>query len=215
MHIIQRGNNRRACFFNREDYLVYLSMLRDASVQSGCNIHAYVLMPNHVHVLATPSSTDGTASLMKLVGQKYVQYINRRHDRFGTLWQGRYRSCLVADARYFLACHRYIELNPVRAGIAAHPIDYEWSSYRSNAVGLASQLIVPHQFYANLSNEKSERERFYRALFTEEMPELMFDDLRTATKGDVALGSFRFADELSVLLQRNMRPSAPKETHTE
>jgi putative transposase len=210
MHIIQRGNNRRACFFHSEDYQVYLSMLRDASFQSGCSIHAYVLMPNHVHLLATPPAASSAASLMKIVGQKYVQYINRRQERFGTLWQGRYRSCLVGDERYFLICHRYIELNPVRAGIAAHPMDYEWSSYRCNAVGQSSQLIVPHSFYTNLSAEKSERERFYRGLFSEEMPELMFSQLRLATNGDVALGPDKLSHELSIRMQRNMRHPPPE-----
>lgn len=206
LHIIQRGNNRRPCFFDEADYQVYLSMLRDSAVQSGCSVHAYVLMPNHIHLLATPSTADAAASLMKRVGQKYVQYINRRHGRFGTLWQGRYRSCLVADERYFFVCHHYIEMNPVRAGMVASPVDYEWSSYRSNALGKASQLIAPHKFYTDLSTHKSERELRYRNLFAEEMPELLMDEVRAATKGDTALASTTFFDQLSIYLQRNMRP---------
>lgn len=205
LHIIQRGNNRNACFFSPADYQVYLSMLRESAVQSGCSIHAYVLMPNHVHLLATPATVDGAASLMKRAGQKYVQYVNRHYARFGTLWQGRYRSCMVADARYFLVCHRYIELNPVRAGLSAHPIEYGWSSYRHNAVGTTDPLITPHQFYLELSRERSERERCYRDLFAEEIPEPMFDQVRTATRGDSPLAPTTLADELSALTQRNLR----------
>lgn len=210
MHIIQRGNNRNACFFGAADYQVYLTMLTESAAESSCPVHAYVLMPNHIHILATPMLAGGAASMMKRLGQKYVQYINRRYQRFGTLWQGRYRSCLVGDERYFLICHRYIELNPVRAGLAAHPIDYEWSSYRINAHGQGSKLVVPHHFYSNLAKDSAERQSSYRSLFTDEMSENLFNQLRAATKGDSVLGSTAFADSLSVQQGRNLRRPLPE-----
>lgn len=134
LHIIQRGNNRQACFFADEDYRCYLEWLEEYSHTSGCAIHAYVLMTNHVHLLLTPSEATSTCMLMKRLGQRYVQYVNRVYKRSGTLWEGRYRSCLAQDDLYLLACQRYIELNPVRATMVDTPDEYRWSSYRTNAL---------------------------------------------------------------------------------
>ncbi len=125
-HIIQRGNNRSACFYSDEDYQFYLELLKDLSEKFSCDIHAYVLMTNHVHLLLTPGKKDSAALLMKNLGQRYVQYINHTYRRSGTLWEGRFRSCLTQSEDYVLACYRYIELNPVRADMVAHPRDYPW-----------------------------------------------------------------------------------------
>lgn len=132
VHIIQRGNNRGACFHADSDYLVYLLHLRELSSKFDCSVHAYCLMPNHVHLLLTPGSPDSCTGLMRDLGQRYVQYFNRRHRRSGTLWEGRFRSCVAESARYVLACYRYIELNPVRAGLVSDPRAYPWSSFRAN-----------------------------------------------------------------------------------
>jgi len=132
-HIIQRGNNREACFYDEMDYRYYLQALEEQADKYHCRIHAYVLMTNHVHLLLTPEETDSAALLMKHLGQRYVQYINRTYRRSGTLWEGRFKSCLAQDETYVLTCHRYIELNPVRANMVDHPRDYPWSSYRANA----------------------------------------------------------------------------------
>ena len=129
-HIIQRGNNRSACFYSKQDYECYLEWLFEYSEMHGCYVHAYVLMTNHVHLLITPTDSIGLGKLMKRLGQRYVQYINRSYQRTGTLWEGRFRSCVTDDERYVLGCYRYIELNPVRANIVAHPAEYRWSSYR-------------------------------------------------------------------------------------
>jgi putative transposase len=131
-HVIQRGNNRSACFYAEEDYRFYLNTLKEQADKFGCAVHAYVLMTNHVHLLLTPSRIDSVALTMKNLGQRYVQYINRTYRRSGTLWEGRYKSCLVQDETYVLACYRYIELNPLRAGMVKHVGDYRWSSYRTN-----------------------------------------------------------------------------------
>jgi putative transposase len=146
---------------------------------------------------------------MKRVSQNYSQYVNRRHERYGTLWQGRYRSCLVADERYFLTCHRYIELNPTRAGMTLHPEDYEWSSYRANAFGAASPLVKPHSIYIDLALLKDEREDCYRRLFDEAMSDEITSDIRRATNGNLAIGSRPSLDGLSVELGRDVTRQAP------
>lgn len=112
VHLIQRGNNRQACFYHPSDYHNYLDCLRDYAHENDCEIHAYVLMTNHVHVLMTPDKAEGPGRLMKQLGQRYVQYINRTYRRSGTLWEGRYRSCLAGEEAYVLGCYRYIELTP-------------------------------------------------------------------------------------------------------
>src|SRR5210317_680022 len=149
-HIIQRGNNRSACFYADEDYHRYLATLREQAEKHGCRVHAYVLMTNHVHLLITPERKDSAALLMKHLGQRYVQYINRTYKRSGTLWEGRFRSCLAQSEGYALACYRYIELNPVRANMVSHPRNYPWSSYRINAEGKKNDLIVPNEQYLRL-----------------------------------------------------------------
>src|SRR6188508_17354 len=144
VHVIQRGVNRVACFRAEGDYLVYLSNLRQLSVKHGCALHAYCLMTNHVHLLLTPGAAESCTELMRDIGRNYVPYFNRRHERTGTLWEGRFRSCIVDSARYVLACYRYIELNPVRAGLVDRPESYAWSSYRANADGHDDRLTTPH-----------------------------------------------------------------------
>jgi len=129
LHIIQRGNNRQACFFHDDDYSLYLDWLLDYSELAGCTMHAYVLMTNHVHLLLTPGTKESAGLLMKRLGQRYVQYVNRTYRRSGTLWEGRFRSCIAQEDIYLLICQRYIELNPVRAGMVRYPADYRWSSY--------------------------------------------------------------------------------------
>ncbi|WP_205749192.1 transposase [Desulfopila sp. IMCC35008] len=135
MHIVQRGNNQQHCFSAKEDYIAFLEWLREYSHLSKSNIHAYVLMPNHVHFLATPQDEDSISILMKRLGQRYVQFFNRKYNRSGTLWEGRYKSCIVEPQKYLLDCCRYIETHPVRAGLATDPGEYPWSSYGINGQG--------------------------------------------------------------------------------
>ena len=149
-HIIQRGNNRAVCFHAEEDYQFYLHYLKEFAGKFDCAVHAYVLMTNHVHLLLTPARADSAGLLMKHLGQRYVQYINRAYRRSGTLWEGRFRSCLTQSEEYVLACYRYIELNPVRAGMVLKPEDYRWSSYHVNGLGKPNALIAPHDEYRRL-----------------------------------------------------------------
>ena len=204
-HIIQRGNNRSVCFYAEEDYQLYLHHLQEFAVKFGCAIHAYVLMTNHVHLLLTPQHPDSASLLMKHLGQRYVQYINRTYKRSGTLWEGRFRSCLTQSEEYVLACYRYIELNPVRAGMVNQPQDYRWSSYHTNALGKASSLITPHEEYLRIGRDEPTRLEAYRALFKAHLDEEIVGQIRSATNGNYALGSERFQKEIEAALGRRAR----------
>ncbi len=205
-HIIQRGNNRAACFYAEEDYRRYLDTLREMAEKFECAVHAYVLMTNHVHLLLTPSRKESAGLLMKHLGQRYVQYINRCYRRSGTLWEGRFRSCLAQSEHYVLACYRYIELNPVRANMVSHPKEYRWSSYRANAEGLADALLKPHPEYLRMASNESDRLRAYRELFTVYLDPQCIAEIRNATNGNYALGDERFRDEIARMLNRRVIP---------
>lgn len=208
VHLIQRGNNRSACFYAEEDYRFYLDHLNEQAAKHGCTIHAYCLMTNHVHLLLTPEKDDSLGKLMKALGQRYVQYVNRTYRRSGTLWEGRFRSCLLQQEAYVLACYRYIELNPVRACMVEHPAEYRWSSYRANAQGEESS-IVPHPLYLALGQQIEERHAAYRELFRYELERGVIDEIRQATNGNYALGDGRFAAEVERMLGRRVVRGKP------
>ncbi|RLA50492.1 MAG: transposase [Gammaproteobacteria bacterium] len=206
LHIIQRGNNRQACFFHNDDYLIYLDWLLEYSQKTDCTIHAYVLMTNHVHLLLTPNEKGSVGSLMKRLGQRYVQYVNRTYRRSGTLWEGRFRSCLVQEDNYLLHCQRYIELNPVRAELVDHPADYRWSSYRTNAQGEADKVVKAHFMYEALGLTETARQANYRELFRDDLEPGLIDEIRKATKGNFVLGDNRFKEEIGKTLGRRVIP---------
>ncbi len=203
-HIIQRGNNRGACFFADEDYAHYLHHLEELARLFGCAVHAWVLMTNHVHLLVTPKEADSASLLMKHLGQRYVQYANRAYRRSGTLWEGRFRSCLAQSEGYVLACYRYIELNPVRADMVTHPREYRWSSYRINAEGKASDLVTPHRQYLRLAKDPAERRAAYRTLFRSELDPETLKEIRDATNGGYALGGKRFLSQIEAATGRRV-----------
>jgi putative transposase len=209
LHVIQRGNNRQACFYNTDDYRRYLKWLGEYARESSCAIHAYVLMGNHVHLLLTPAGADSAAQLMKRLGQRYVQYINRQYQRSGTLWEGRYRSCIAQDDGYVLACYRYIELNPVRAGMVRHPADYPWSSHTANSQGGGMFPLTPHPQYLALAMDDDGRRAAYRGLVRQRMSPHMVDEIRQATNGNFALGNDRFKGEVEAALGRRVQPGRP------
>ena len=204
LHIIQRGNNKQACFFSDDDYLFYLQWLEEYALISDCLIHSYVLMTNHVHLLLTPKMKNSAGDLLKRLGQRYVQYINRMYKRTGTLWEGRFRSCLIQEEKYLLTCQRYIELNPVRADIVKHPGEFRWSSYHHNGQGEESDLITPHLLYHGLGNTDEEKQSAYRELFRYQLESGEIDQIRKATNGNFALGAKRFQDEISIMLGRRV-----------
>jgi putative transposase len=181
LHVIQRGNNRSACFLAGSDYRTYLRYLREYSVEFACAIHAYCLMTNHVHLLLTPAAADGCAKLMKHLGQCYVQTFNMAHGRSGTLWEGRFHSCLVPTEDYVLACYRYIELNPVRAGMVSAPGQYSWSSFSINSHGREDALITPHAALEAVGQD-------YQSLFNVPLEERLVEEIRKAPRNGRTLG---------------------------
>jgi putative transposase len=203
-HLIQRGIDRAACFSEPGDYAFYLGLLEELAPLFACEVHAYVLMTNHTHLLVTPRSEQGCSALMKHLGQRYVQRINKRWRRSGPLWEGRFKSCLVDTARYALVCQRYIELNPVRAGMVHHPEEYPWSSFRHNALGLPSKLLTPLDVYANLGDHAESRLLAYRSLFEEAESETQLGEIRSAARGGFALGSPDFVERMSSLVGRSI-----------
>lgn len=201
-HIIQRGNNRQACFAQDGDYRTYIQELGEAAIKHGCEVHAYVLMSNHVHLLATPSECGALSRMMQAIGRRYVGRFNARNQRTGTLWEGRYKAALVGSERYALACYRYIELNPVRARMAALPSDYRWSSYGHNALGSRQRLLTPHRAYVALADSDSLRRERYRALISERLGRGDIDDIRTCTQQQRVYGSDRLRREIEAATHR-------------
>ncbi|MBA5687123.1 transposase [Rugamonas apoptosis] len=206
IHLIQRGHNRQACFFSDKDCDNYLAWLQTHAEEAECTIHAYALMCNHVHLLLSASNPTALAAMMKTQNQRYVRYINKTYRRTGTLWEGRFRSCLTQEDTYFFTCQRYIELNPVRASIVAHPADYRWSSYRANAEGEPSSLVRPHPLYIALGKDDAERQEAYRGLFTDVLRPELVEQIRRATSGNYALGNVQFIEQLNRTLGRAVTP---------
>jgi putative transposase len=187
LHVVQRGNNRSPVFVSDDDRLRFIDHLLDASRKHGVAIHAYVLMTNHVHLLASPCHAEAMPRMMQTVGRRYVGRFNRVHDRTGTLWEGRYRAAPVDTDSYFFACMRYIELNPVRAGMVRTPIDYRWSSHCGNALGERDALITIHDVYAALGNTPHARREAYRKMFESPLTDKELDAIRDATQFEWAL----------------------------
>jgi putative transposase len=207
-HIVQRGINREPCFFAEEDYQCYLHWLWKSAADWRCDIHAYVLMTNHVHLLMTPRDENAIAKLMQSIGRRYVQYINHQYKCTGTLWEGRYKSSLIQAEDYLLACMRYIELNPVRAGIVEDPVHYPWSSYRTNGHGKPSEHLIQHPLYHALGKNEEERAADYRKLFRPQLEEEAIADIRQAINQSAPLGNDRFKDKVSVMT--GVRRTLPK-----
>jgi len=188
VHVIHRGNNRGRVFYTPHDAQLFLDWLGEAAATYDVAVHAYVLMTNHVHLLMTPKTGHGLSRVMQSVGTRYTRYINATQDRSGTLWEGRYRAAPITSDRYFLACQRYIELNPVRAGVAKGPASFRWSSYKANAENQPNALLTPHDLYTALGKDAEERAAAYRALLDEAMDTDTLTRIRTATQSGFAIG---------------------------
>ena len=207
-HVILRGNNRTEIFCADADYLFYLDKLQSACNTHGCDIHAYVLMTNHVHLLVTPHEEQSLPKAMQMLGRYYVQYYNYSYQRTGTLWEGRYKATLIDSEAYLLTCMRYIELNPVRADMVKHPSDYPWSSYHCNALGQPNELVTPHQEYRRLGKTDEERQAAYRQLFKSHISEGMVSEIREATNKAWVLGNDRFKQRIQQNLERRVEPKS-------
>ncbi len=208
-HVVQRGNNREPCFYAVGDYYRYLDYLHDAATKNHAVIHAYVLMTNHVHLLVTPGEDYSITHMMQDLGRKYVRYINRTHSRTGTLWEGRFKANLVDSEAYLLTCMRYIEMNPVRAGIVNSPGEYRWSSYAKNAQGRSDKIIETHPLYLALGNTNLQRRHTYRELFRYHPDETQVHAIRDALSQELVLGRDDFKDRIEQMLKRQTRPGQP------
>lgn len=206
-HVIQRGNDRQTIFRDDSDYLAFLAWLREGSRQFKVAIHAYVLMPNHLHLLASPSDQEGLGRMMQWIGRHYVPYFNRKYDRVGTLWQGRYKATVIDSERYFMTCSRYIELNPVRASLAAGPGDYLWSSYLHHIGAQPDSIITDHALYWALGNTPFQREAAYKALVEQALTSEEVSTLSEATLKGWALGSDQFKSALERQIHRRVQPA--------
>jgi putative transposase len=204
-HVIQRGNNREPCFYATGDYRYYLETLGEALQRYDCQLHSYVLMTNHVHLLVTPLASCGISHMMQATGRKYVQYINRACRRSGTLWEGRYKASLIDSDAWLLTCLRYIEMNPVRAGMLPHPGEYRWSSYTANAQGLSNSLLRPHDLYLALGKDPADRQYAYRELFRRELDSRQIHEIREVSKQELVLGREDFKDKIAQMTRRQVR----------
>lgn len=208
-HVIQRGNNRKPCFFEDDDRHRYLEWLRKAAEQYGGFVHAYVLMTNHVHLLATGTGVGTIGRIMQSLGRRYVRYVNSSYRRTGTLWEGRYKACLVDSDRYLLTCYRYIELNPVRAGMVSTPGDYRWSSYNRNALGMTDDVITPHATYESMGPSDAERFLAYQDLFRNSIDNDDLEAIRRHVNQGKVLGSETFRNEVEAVVNRRVRLAGP------
>jgi len=215
VHVIQRGNNRQACFASEADYKAYANWLLEASLRFGMHIHAWVFMTNHVHLLVTPTMPHAISSSMQYVGRYYVRHFNHRYQRTGTLYEGRFKSSIVQSRNYLLACQRYIELNPVRAGMVGDPADYSWSSYRAHALGAKVKMWTPHPEYLAMGATSASRALAYGKLVGEGLNSELVAEIRTAANTGLVLGNEFFREEVEQLtgqrqhhLKRGPKPKA-------
>ncbi len=215
VHIVQRGQSRQEVFYEENDYLAYLRWLKEGAKRYRVDIHAYALMTNHIHILATAIDTDGITRMMQYVGRHYVPYINRTYGTSGSIWEGRYKASLIHDEEYLLTCMRYIELNPVRANMVRSPGQYRWSSYRSNGQGKRDELINPHAIYRELGKAQLARLEAYKAIFKAHMDEGELDEIRSAWQTGTPLGNDYFRQRIEDKLKckvgqaRRGRPRRP------
>ena len=206
-HVIQRGNNRQAIFSSTADYQTLLDLLDQNAKKFGVAIHAYVLMSNHFHLLVTPQTVEGLPQMMQAVGRRYVRYFNDTQQRSGTLWEGRYKSTLVQTERYLLACMVYIDLNPVRAGLANQAADYPWSSYRHYTGQRVDKLITPHALVWELGNTPFAREAAYAEWVQSGISTAQQTALTASALHGWALGEPDFVTELQKRTQRRVTKS--------
>lgn len=204
VHLIQRGNNRQVVFADESDFKAYLHWLQEYAEKFSVEVHAWCLMTNHVHLLCTSQSDGGISQMMQSIGRQYVRYFNHKYQRTGTLWEGRFKSCLVEAEPYLFELYRYIELNPVRAKMVADAADYVWSSYQINALGRRSNLRTPHALYLALGDDKKTRETTYRDLFKEVLSDAVVEEIRLALNKGLAVGKDSFKKQIERLNGRRL-----------
>jgi len=200
LHVVQRGNNRQDVFFHRSGYTYYLKKLFESAKLYEVSVHAFVCMTNHVHILATPAEKNGVSRMMQRLGSIYAASANALFHRTGSLWEGRFKSSLIDSDRYCLACYRYIELNPVRAGMVKHPGDYPWSSYRSNALGDGRYPIEPRREWLALGITRAQCQKRYADLVNEQLDPELLGRVRYGVRKGLPTGSDQFNTEVEQAL---------------
>lgn len=203
-HVIQRGNNRQPIFASTADHDTLLSLIAENALKFKVALHAYVLMGNHFHLLATPDTADGLPQMMQAVGRRYVRYFNDKQQRSGTLWEGRYRSTLIQTERYLLACMAYIDLNPVRAGMVAEATDYPWSSHNHYVGKRHDKLITPHALVWGMGNTPFAREVAYAELVHRGLTADQQQALTASALSGWALGDGEFVANLQKQTERRL-----------
>jgi len=215
-HIIHRGNNKQQIFYREADYVYFIELMREAKEKYQIKLYSYVLMNNHIHLLAEPQVEDSMAFYMKLIAQKYAQHINRSYKRTGTLWEGRFKSSPVSNDEYLLACSRYIEMNPVRAKLVKYVKDYKWSSYPAKTGLEKNKILEPDPFYMALASTDSKRQIRYEEFFKQSIPEHEWKAISESLNKGVLFGNDKFRKQIEETLGRNMqirrrgRPLKPK-----
>jgi len=197
-HILQRGHNGADCFFADNDYRFYLRSLKQAAEKYGCAIHAYVVMPNHAHLLLTPQQPEAVSRLMQSLGRRYAQHLNSSYQRSGTVFEPRFKANLIQAEAWLLTCYRYIELNPVRAGMVSDPGEYAWSSYMHNGLGHADALLSEHPLYAALGSTEATRQAAYGALLQEPLDKATLAAIRAEVNRGQPLGADGFREQVEV-----------------
>ena len=205
VHILIRSNNRQVCFNSSVDYSAYLWWLREYSEKYLVDVHAWSLLKNHIHLLCTPKIHGGLSRMIQAVGRQYVRFFNKQNKRTGTLWEGRYRSCLVQAENYLLDVCKYIEMNPVRLELASQASDYKWTSYQVNAKGNPSALCKPHDQYLNLGDSKEERSKNYRLFCEKNLSDETIDEIRKSTNKGLAIGNEAFKVKVEKKTGRRLR----------
>lgn len=205
-HIIQRGNNKQATFLDDNDFSAYLKKLGEYATQYHVHVHAYCLMTNHVHLLLTPLTENGTSRLMQALGRYYVCCFNKKYERTGTLWEGRFKSTVVDTDFYFLAVSRYIELNPVKAQMVENPGQYQWSSFRCNAMKVSNGILTPHPCYLKLGSTAHSRASNYQKLFQTPLTTQQDEEIKQATDKAWVLGDEKFKTQVEQLTNRRASP---------
>jgi putative transposase len=215
VHVIHRGVNRQICFAGDEDIAAYAHWLNEAACKYGVLIHAWVFMTNHLHLLMTPTEEGACSLCMQYIGRHYVRYFNYRYQRTGTLFEGRFRSHPIQAEVYYLNCSRYIELNPVRAGMVSHPDEYRWSSYCAQALGLSVEMWTPHLQYEQLGETEGARQFAYRRLFDNELNETLIHDIKQHQETGFVLGTETFRRQFEELTGQPQfhRKRGPKTKH--
>ena len=207
-HVMNRGNQRARVFHSKKHYTLFFEKLACCCEQFDVGVHSYCCMPNHFHLLITPHSENGLGKLMQYVGRYYVRYFNQRYGRTGTLWDGRYRATVVDPKGYSNACARYVEENPVRAGLVKDAAAYDWSSYGAHATGHDDALVRPHSDYLALGRSARARQDAWRGLFAKPMDPTLLERIRSATNKAWVLGDAEFCAEIEAHLNRRATPRA-------